>query len=218
MKSDPSALGKSIGSGRLKPRLLFMVRYGMTKTVQLAISRGFAVAVAALATVALPFAASAADVLPLPNSVVIDRSVPALQREAMSLAARRYYAFWDTGDVFYANAALAPDFVDRNLPPGRPQGPEGPVFASKNFRTAVPDLHVEVEEMLVVGDRVIGRLRFTGHFTGTFGNGAAARQGDGRAIDFIAIDIYRIANGRIAENWHLEDNLALLQQLGAIGR
>ncbi len=161
---------------------------------------------------ALPTAASAAEALPLPNSVVIDRSIPAPQREAMSLAARRYYAFWDTGDVVYANAALAPDFVDRNLPAGRPQGPAGPVFASKNFRSAVPDLRLVVEEMLIVGDRVIGRLRFTGHFTGTFG----ARQGDGRAIDFIATDIYRIANGRIAENWHLEDNLTLLQQLGAV--
>src|ERR1700682_1679769 len=76
---------------------------------------------------------SAADTLPVPKSVVIDRSIPASQRDAMSLAARRYYAFWDTGDVRYASAALAPDFVDRNLPPGRPQGPEGPAFASKNF-------------------------------------------------------------------------------------
>src|SRR3984893_12725511 len=168
--------------------------------------------------VAMPVVASAADSLPLPKSVVIDRSIPASQREAMSLAARRYYAFWDTGDVLYANAVLAPDFVDRTLPPGRPQGPEGPVFASKNFRTAVPDLHVEVEEMLLVADRVIGRLRFTGHFTGTFGNGATARRGDGRAIYFIATDIYRIVNGRIAENWHLEDNLTLLQQLGVVGQ
>ena len=117
---------------------------------------------------ALPIGASAADSLPLPKSVVTDRSIPAPQREAMSLAARRYYAFWDTGDIVYANAVLAPDFVDRTLPTGRPQGPEGPVFASKNFRTAVPDLHLEVEEMLIVSDRVIGRLRFAGHFTGTF--------------------------------------------------
>jgi predicted ester cyclase len=174
--------------------------------------------IVALVAVALPIGASAADSLPLPTSVVIDRSIPASQREAMSLAARRYYAFWDTGDVAYANAVLASDFVDRTLPAGRPQGPEGPVFASKNFRTAVPDLHLEVEEMLIVSDRVIGRLRFTGHFTGTFGNGAGARQGDGRPIEFIATDIYRIANGRIAENWHLEDNLTLLQQLGAVAK
>ena len=181
-----------------------------------ALNHPIAIAIVALATAALPVAAATADSLPVPKSVVTDRSIPEPQREAMALAARRYYAFWDTGDVAYANAALAPDFVDRNLPAGRPQGPEGPVFASKNFRTAVPDLHVEIEEMLIVSDRVIGRLRFTGHFTGTFGQGAAARQGDGRAIDFTAIDIYRIANGRIAENWHLEDNLTLLQQLGAV--
>jgi predicted ester cyclase len=182
-----------------------------------ALSYPIAVAIA-LVIAALPLAASAADALPLPKAVVADRSIPAAQREAMSLAARRYYAFWNTGDVGYANAALASDFVDRTLPPGRPQGSEGPVLASKNFRAAVPDLRVEVEEMLIVGDRVIGRLRFTGHFTGTFGTGAGARQGDGRAINFIATDIYRIANGRIAENWHLEDNLALLQQLGVVGQ
>ncbi len=104
----------------------------------------------ALATSALPVVASAADSLPLPKSVVIDRSVPASQREAMALAARRYYAFWDTGDVLYANAVLAPDFVDRTLPPGRPQGRAGPVFASKNFRTAVPDLHTEEGKCLPV--------------------------------------------------------------------
>ena len=182
-------------------------------TAMNALNDSIALAIVALFATALPVADSAADSLPLPKSVVTDRSIPAPQREAMSLAACRYYAFWDTGDVAYANAVLAPDFVDRNLPAGWPQGPEGPVFASKTFRTAVPDLHVEVEEMLMVGDRVVGRLRFTGHFTGTFGNGAVARQGDGRAIDFIATDIYRIA-----ENWHLEDNLTLLQQLGAISQ
>jgi predicted ester cyclase len=176
------------------------------------------VPIAALAISGPVLAASALGELPVPKSVILDQSIPAAQREAMSLAARRYYAFWNTGDVLYANAALAPDFVDRNLPAGRPQGPEGPVFASRNFRAAVPNLRVEVEEMLIVSDRVVGRLRFTGHFTGTFGSGAAARRGDGRAIDFIATDIYRIADGRIAENWHLEDNLTLLQQLGAVGQ
>ncbi len=107
------------------------------------------------------------DTLPKPLSAVLDSSVKPAQRDAMTLAARRFYAFWNTGDAKYATLALAPDFMDRNLPPGRPQGPEGPVFASKNFRAAVPDLQVEVMEMLLVGDRVISRLRFTGHYSGT---------------------------------------------------
>ena len=161
-------------------------------------------------------AACAADTSALPKapSVIVDQSIAASQREAMMLAARRYYAFWNTGDASYAKAALASDFIDRTLPPGRPQGVEGPLFASSHFRAAVPDLAASVDEMLLVGDSLVGRLRFTGHFTGSF-NGV---QGKGQTVDFIATDIYRIAEGRIAENWHLEDNLTLLQQLGVVSR
>jgi predicted ester cyclase len=42
-----------------------------------------------------------------------------------------------------------------------------------------------------------------------------AIQGRGQTINFIAIDIYRVAKARIAENWHLEDNLTLQKQLTA---
>lgn len=160
-------------------------------------------------------AASAADSSALPDapSVIVDKGIAPSQQESMSLAARRYYAFWNTGDASFAKAALDSNFIDRTLPPGRPQGIEGPLFASRNFRAAVPDLVTSVDEMLLVGDRVVGRLHFTGHFTGHF-NGV---QGKGQKVDFIATDIYRIADGHIAENWHLEDNLTLLQQLGIVG-
>ena len=68
--------------------------------------------------------------------------------------------------------------------------------------------------MIVAGDRVVAHLHFTGHFTGQF----KGMHGKGQAIDFIATDIYRIAEGRIAENWHLEDNLTFLQQIGAVAK
>lgn len=156
--------------------------------------------------------AAAAQPLPSPDHTVVDQSISSTQREAMALAARRYFAFWNTGEVSYAQLALSPDFVDRTLPPGRPQGLEGPLFASKNFRAAVPDLTAQVQDMMLVGDRVVARLRFTGHYSGVF----QGKAGDGRAVDFIATDIYRIESGRIAENWHIEDNLTLLQQLGVV--
>jgi len=34
----------------------------------------------------------------------------------------------------------------------------------------------------------------------------------------VATDIYRIANGRIADNWHIEDNLTLMQQLDLVAK
>ena len=86
--------------------------------------------------------------------------------------------------------------------------------ASKNFRAAVPDLSANIEELLIVKDRAVARYIFTGHFTGNFKD----VKGDGREISFRAVDIYRVQNGKISDNWHLEDNLTFLQQIGLVPR
>lgn len=158
---------------------------------------------------AIAASAAAADELPQPHHL----AAGPLSAEVVT-AARRYAAFWDTGDASYAQAALSPDFIDRTLPAGRPQGPTGPLAASQAFRKAVPDLRAEIDEMVVSGDRVSVHLHFHGHFSGQF----STVQGQGQPIDFQAFDLYRVEGGRIAENWHLEDNLSLMQQLGVIAR
>jgi predicted ester cyclase len=156
--------------------------------------------------------AQAAEKLVKPGEVIADKSLPKAARERMVQAALRYDTFWNTGDESLARAALAPAFKDNTLPPGRPQGVEGPIAASKMFRSAVPDLTCDVDQLIVSGDRVVALLHFKGHFTGE----AHGKKGTGQAVDFIATDIYRIVNGRIVEDWHLEDNLTLLKQLGVI--
>ena len=159
-------------------------------------------------------AAGAADeALPAPSSLTVDASLPRAQADAAILTARRFSAFWNTGEARYLAAAIAPEVTDRTLPKGRPQGPEGPVFASKAFRASVPDLRCEIRQLIVAGERVVAHLRFTGHFTGAVGG----KTGSGQPVDFIATDILRIAGGRIVDNWHIEDNLTLMQQLGLVG-
>ena len=149
-----------------------------------------------------------------PRTLIVDQSLPKEQLSAQVLAARRYDTFWNTGDEALARAALDPNFIDETLPPGRVQDVAGPIAASKAFRGAVPDIQCSVEQMIVVGDRVVAHLHFTGHFTGQF----KGPHGHGQAVDFIATDIYRVANGRIVENWHLEDNLTFLQQIGVVAK
>jgi predicted ester cyclase len=144
------------------------------------------------------------------NDLVIARGVPAARREATLKAVRTFYEFWNTGDAALLKQAIAENFTDRTLPPGRPQGPEGPAFASRQFRAAVPDLKVTVEKMIVADDYVTVHMRFTGHFTGIFGQAP----GKGQPILFIATDLLKVENGRITDNWHIEDNLTLLQQMG----
>jgi predicted ester cyclase len=133
------------------------------------------------------------------------------QQSAIDMkAVRAFYEFWNTGDETLLKQALAANFTDRTLPPGRPQGPQGPAFASRQFRGAVPDLGVEVEKMIVAGSYVTVHMKFTGHFTGKLGQA----QGSGQEINFIATDLVKLEDGRIADNWHIEDNLTLLRQMG----
>jgi predicted ester cyclase len=160
-------------------------------------------------TFALATAALAGDSVKI-NDLVIAGEMPAVQREATVKAVRAFYEFWNTGNAGLLEQSIAKNFTDRTLPPGRPQGPEGPAFASRQFRAAVPDLKVTVEKMIVADNYVTVHMSFTGHFTGTFGRA----EGQGQPIAFIATDLVKVENGRITDNWHIEDNLTLLKEMG----
>jgi predicted ester cyclase len=166
--------------------------------------------VAAALSIALSAPAFGADVKI--DELIVGTSIPQVQEDAVIKAARAFYEFWNTGDDALLKQAIAPDFIDRTLPSGRPQGPQGPAFASHQFRAAVPDLGVEVKKMIVAGDYVTVHMVFTGHFTGTFGR----TQGKGQSINFIATDLLKVTDGRITDNWHIEDNLTLMKQFGLI--
>ena len=86
------------------------------------------------------------------DELVVAATIPDAQREATLKAVRVFYDFWNTGDEGLLKPALAESFTDHTQPPGRPQGPEGPAFASRQFRAAVPDLKVALEKMIVAGD------------------------------------------------------------------
>lgn len=151
------------------------------------------------------------DNLIKPKSMTIDASLDKATADQMLRAAQLFYTFWNTGDEKFLNAVVSPNFIDNTLPNGRPQGPTGLKLASKNFRKAVPDLTCSVEDLLIVGDKITARLLFNGTFTGEF-NG---HKGTKKPIQFFAIDILHIKDGRLIEDWHLEDNLTLLLQLNA---
>jgi|SRR6185295_171271 len=149
-----------------------------------------------------------------PEMLIVAGDIPAARRDVMLASAGMFYRFWNTGDEMLLRQAISEHFVDHTLPPGRPQGPAGPASAAKAFLAAVPDLKVDVSQQILAGDRVVSHLRFTGHFTGQFKNA----KGVGQPIDFIATDILAVQGDRITDNWHLEDNLTFLQQIGLMPR
>jgi predicted ester cyclase len=136
-------------------------------------------------------------------------SVPDSSRVALTRCAGKCHSGPSPSRSYNSSRSIS-NFTDHTLPPGRPRGPEGPAFASRRFRAAVPDLKVTVEKMIVAGDYVTVHMNFTGHFTGRFGQ----TQGKGQPVPFIATDLVKIENSRITDNWHIEDNLMLLQEMG----
>jgi predicted ester cyclase len=157
--------------------------------------------------------AIAEDGLPVPKSLQIAQGLSKADADRALKAGLTIFAFWNSGDEKYAKSVLPENFLDRNLPEGRPPGLKGVLAASKAFRKAVPDLKCSVEEMYVLKDRAIGRLLFTGTFTGEFGK----HKGKGQKVAFKAVDIYNVgADGMIIDGWHLEDYLTLFKQLETI--
>ena len=98
--------------------------------------------------------------------MTIDPSLSKMEATEMVHAAQRFYAFWDTGKEELIPQTVTEKFFDNTLPKGRPQGIEGLKFAAQNFRKVVPDIHCEIEDLLVVGDKVTARLSFTGTHNG----------------------------------------------------
>ncbi|MER6084739.1 ester cyclase [Streptomyces sp. NPDC001833] len=145
-----------------------------------------------------------------PQALTVDRSLGDERATQEVHLAQQLYTFWNTGRSKYLNAAVSPHFKDNTLPSGRPQGPEGPLFASKQFRNTVPDLTCELADLLITGDKITARLVFRGHFTGSF----EGVHGKGQAVQFNAIDIQRVGTKKIIEDWHIEDNQTLMKQLG----
>ncbi len=107
---------------------------------------------------------------------------------------------------------MSPDFVHHLTDPRLPEGREGIKILGQVIAAGFPDVHASVQELLADGDKVIERTQTSATHTGEF-NGIPPT---GRQVGWTEIHIYRLENGKIAEQWSEIDLLGLLVQLGAI--
>jgi steroid delta-isomerase-like uncharacterized protein len=127
------------------------------------------------------------------------------------LADRVWEEVWHQGDLERIEELFAPDFVRHD--PGREiQGPEANRRFIKGFRAAFPDLHFTVLDQIAEGDKVAVRYRFQATHLGDFQGTPPTR----KQVAYSGILIYRVANGKIAEQWTEFDLLGFLKQLGAL--
>ena len=125
---------------------------------------------------------------------------------------RRSFDAFNRGDIDACVEVLAPDFI-ANIP-GAPEPGRGRDAWKQNalmFREAFPDLQIEIDDIFGAGDKVAVRLMFKGTHTGPFlGIGAT-----GREVAFSSVEIYRVEDGLLAEEWVSPDVTSLMGQIGA---
>jgi steroid delta-isomerase-like uncharacterized protein len=115
--------------------------------------------------------------------------------------------FWAGGDLSRVAEFLAPGYIEHNLLPGQEPGLEGYKHRFLSLRAAFPDVRITIEDMLAEGDRVMARVTIEGTHLGPF----LGQPASGRVVRMAAINIYRVADGQIAERWDVQDLYGLLR-------
>jgi predicted ester cyclase len=95
---------------------------------------------------------------------------------------------------------------------GTTVGPEGPKRNIRNRLNGFPDLTTDIEEIIAVDDRVVIRLNWRGTHSGMYsGLPPTAKQ-----VSVRVIAIWRFEGDVVEENWTVQDQFALLKQIGYI--
>jgi steroid delta-isomerase-like uncharacterized protein len=105
---------------------------------------------------------------------------------------------------------VAPDYRNHNAFVG--DGREANRTFWAGFFTALPDLTARMEDLVIAGDRVVGRFVYRGTHTGEL----MGIPGTGRRVEMRSIDIWRVDDGMFVEHWDELNTLQLLAQMGAL--
>ena len=129
---------------------------------------------------------------------------------AHSVASRIYEEAFNTGQLDQVDTLIAAEYIDHNpIGPGGESGIEGFKQTVRALRFSFPDLRFKVQQMIVNGDTVVTHTTMQGTHQNSFmGVDPTEKQ-----VTVSGFDIFRLADGLVAERWGTLDGLTLMQQL-----
>ncbi|MFN8458028.1 MAG: ester cyclase [Anaerolineae bacterium] len=130
-----------------------------------------------------------------------------------AIVRRNFEEAWNKMNLAVVDELVAPDYIGHFA--SHPQPVSG-IEACKQFMSgyfvAFPDAHFDIEDMVAEGDKVVARWTVRGTHQGNL----AGIPPTGKPITVPGMWILRLANGKIAEQWGINDTLGLMQQIGVI--
>lgn len=146
---------------------------------------------------------------PTPQPPVVAGGKASSPEENKALMRRFIEEVWNQGKLDAADKLFHPQATSPSAPQ-LPVGPAGVRAIATLFRSAFPDFHMTIEDLIAEADLVVGRFTQGGTHRGEFMGVAPT----GRQVQFTETGILRIAGGQVVESWYETDMLGLLQQLG----
>ncbi|SNT49550.1 hypothetical protein SAMN05216276_105116 [Streptosporangium subroseum] len=142
--------------------------------------------------------------------------MPTAQETGNKETFRRFHDAVNTGDAEVISKTIdevvEPDMLFHAPVPMDVTGAQAIKHVWAVLLRAFPDIHVEVEDVIAEGDKVVSRNTVTGTHQGEY----RGLLPTGKSITYNEIFIVRFAGGRIAEIWGVVDVFSQMRQLGAI--
>ena len=113
------------------------------------------------------------------------------------------------GDMSIVPELISPDYVQESML-GVYKGHEGFKEFMTNLREALPDVWVNIDEMIAEGETVAARFTFGGTFTGMLGE----YKPTGKAINLTCAYFYHYKDGKEIGAIPFVDSLQMAQQFG----
>jgi steroid delta-isomerase-like uncharacterized protein len=149
------------------------------------------------------------------GAVILMPEVARAEARTPAQLAEAFAATLSAHDMEGFAALFAEDYVNHQLSAAAPAPPPGmsPKQATVGFFTArlkgLPDLKVSIEAQVATGDRFAASFVYEGTQQGVLLGVAPT----GKRLRFTSCDIFRVADGRIAEHWGMGDIAGVLAQL-----
>ena len=135
-----------------------------------------------------------------------------MSAEENKAIARRAYDAINRNDLDALEEMVDSDITDHDPAPGQGPGLEGVKQYFSSLHAAFPDVHMDVEDMIAEGEKVVARVSVSGTHEEEF----LGIEPTGNRVTIKGIDILCITDGKVVEHWGNFDDLGMLQQLGVV--
>jgi predicted ester cyclase len=124
---------------------------------------------------------------------------------------RRSYDAWNEQKMDEVASMIAPNFIDHAMPPEMAYGREGFLKARALGKTALADVHLQLEHVFAENDYVITHVIIHATHVGTY----RSIPPTGKRFAMETISIMRLENEQLVEHWECSDFPGVMKQLGA---